>query len=139
VASYDEDGVFYQVDRAVDAIETESGTGYSVLMEVVLLGNVPEICDCGVVAGRQGDQTVAVALVRTTSANVDVDRVLEAANDALRTAGHPGVALIEVARTDAEYPVGVTGKVLKRVLRERYDDLESYVAADAERVLGLAS
>ncbi len=138
VARYDEDGVFYQVDRAVDAIETESGTGYSVLMEEVLLGAVPEICDCGVVAGRWGDETVPVALVRTTPGADDVDRVLEAANAALGAAGHPEVALVEVARTDAEYPVGVTGKVLKRVLRDRYDDLESYVAPGGDRALALA-
>jgi acyl-coenzyme A synthetase/AMP-(fatty) acid ligase len=138
VASYDEDGVFYQVDRAVDAIETESQTGYSVLMEEVLLGNVAEISDCGVVAGRWGDETVAVALLRTTPGAGDIGRVLQAANDALRAAGHPEVALVEVARTDADYPVGVTGKVLKRVLRDRYEDLESYVAGGADRALALA-
>jgi acyl-coenzyme A synthetase/AMP-(fatty) acid ligase len=138
VASYDEDGVFHQVDRAVDAIETESGTGYSVLMEEILLGNVAEISDCGVVAGRWGEETVAVALVRTTPGADDVDRVLQAANDALRAAGHPECGLIEVARTDAEYPVGVTGKVLKRVLRERYDDLERYVSGCAEGAVALA-
>ncbi len=138
VARYDEDGVFYQVDRAVDVIETESGPGYSVFMEEVLLGSVPEICDCGVVGGRWGEETVAVALVRTTPGCDDVERVLQAANEALREAGHPEVALIEVARTDAEYPVGVTGKVLKRVLRDRFCDLESYVAPGADRALALA-
>jgi acyl-coenzyme A synthetase/AMP-(fatty) acid ligase len=135
VASYDEDGLYYQVDRAVDAIETGSHTGYSVLMEEVLLAGVADICDCGVVAGRWGDETVAVALVRTTGAGADADRVLRAANDALRAAGHPEVALLEVARTDADYPVGVTGKVLKRVLRDRYDDLERYVAHGADKLL----
>ncbi len=139
VARYDEDGVFYQVDRAVDVIETASGPGYSVLMEEVLLGNVAEITDCGVVAGRRGDETVAVALVRTTPGAADVDRVLEAANDALRAAGHPEVALIEVARTDADYPVGVTGKVLKRVLRDRYDDLPAYLADRGDRILASTS
>ena len=132
-------GVFYQVDRAVDVIETASGPGYSVLMEEVLLGNVAEICDCGVVAGRRGDETVAVALVRTTPGAGDVDRVLEAANDALRAAGHPELALIEVARTDADYPVGVTGKVLKRVLRDRYCDLEAYLADRGDRILASTS
>jgi acyl-coenzyme A synthetase/AMP-(fatty) acid ligase len=135
VASYDEDGLYYQVDRAVDAIETSSGTGYSVLMEEVLLGSVADICDCGVVAGRWGEETVAVALVHTTDPDADTDRVLRAANEALRAAGHPQVALLEVARTDVDYPVGVTGKVLKRVLRDRYGDLERYVAHGADKVL----
>ncbi len=133
VAYQDEDGLFYQVDRAVDAIHTASGPGYSVYMEEVLLGSVPEICDCGVVAGVWGAQTVAVALVRATPGAEDAGRLLEAANDALSAAGHPELALLEIALTDADYPVGVTGKVLKRVLRERFCDLASYV--DADRVL----
>ena len=62
VAYRDADGFFYQVDRAVDAIAARPGPGYSVLMEEVLLGAVPEICDCGVVGGVWGDETVAVAL-----------------------------------------------------------------------------
>ena len=139
VASCDEDGVFYQVDRAVDVIETASGPGYSVLMEEVLLGNVAEISDCGVVAGCRGDETVAVALVRTTPGAGDVDSVLQAANDALRAAGHPEVSLIEVARTDADYPVGVTGKVLKRVLRDRYRDLPAYLADRGDRIVASMS
>ena len=137
VAYQDADGVFYQVDRAVDAIAARSGPGYSVLMEEVLLGAVPEICDCGVVGGVWGDETVAVALVRTTP-GAEAEHVLRAANGALRAAGHPELALLEVARTDADYPTGVTGKVLKRVLRERYGDLEGYLAQRADRGLATA-
>ena len=40
--------------------------------------------------------------------------------------------MLEVARTDADYPVGVTGKVLKRQLRERYADLSAYAAQGAD-------
>ena len=138
VAYRDADGLFYQVDRAVDAITTPSGLGYSVLMEEVLLGAVPEICDCGVVRGVWGDETVAVALVRPTPGVDDADRVLGAANDALRAAGHPELALLEIARTDADYSTGVTGKVLKRVWRERYGDLERYVAQGSDRCLATA-
>ncbi len=139
VAYRDEDGLFYQVDRAVDAIYTSSGPGYSVLMEEVLLGCVAEICDCGVVAGVRGRETVAVAIVRTTPGAEDAARLLAAANEALRAAGHPELGLLEIARTDAEYPVGVTGKVLKRVLRERFADLEGYVAAGADKLLAAAA
>ena len=135
VAYRDEDGLFYQVDRAVDAIHTSAGPGYSVLMEEVLLGSVAEICDCGVVAGVWAGETVAVALVRTTPGAEDAGSLLEAANDALRAAGHPELALLEVARSDDEYATGVTGKVLKRVLRERFGDLESYVGATTGRIL----
>ena len=38
-------------------------------------------------------------------------------------AGHPRIAVLDVARTPDDFPVGVTGKVLKRELRDRYSDL----------------
>jgi len=132
VAYRDADGSFFQVDRAVDAIETAAGAGYSVFMEEVVLSSVPEISDCAVVAGRWDDETVAVGLVR--SAGDDPDAMLAAANRALRAAGHPPLTLLEVARTDADYPVGVTGKVLKRTLRERYADLGAYVGQGGRRL-----
>ncbi len=42
----DEDGNYYVVDRTKDAIETAEGTGYSVLMEEVLLSEISAITDC---------------------------------------------------------------------------------------------
>jgi 3-aminoavenalumate diazotase len=118
-------GSFFLVDRAVDAIETSEGSGYSVLMEEVVLSGAADISDCAIVAGRRDGETVAVALVRS-SAGGDADELLEAANAALREAGHPELAVLEVAQSEADYPVGVTGKVLKRQLRERYGDLSNY-------------
>ena len=59
----DEDGNYYVVDRTADAIETAEGTGYSVLMEEVLLSEISAITDCAVVAGRHGDRIVPVAVV----------------------------------------------------------------------------
>jgi acyl-coenzyme A synthetase/AMP-(fatty) acid ligase len=128
-------GRFYLVDRVVDAIQTTAGTGYSVLMEEVVLSGVADICDCAVVAGRRGEETVAVALVRCTG-DSDPGELLEAANAALCADGHPELELLEVVRSEADYPLGVTGKVLKRRLRERYGDLTSYVQ-DASRTLAL--
>jgi acyl-coenzyme A synthetase/AMP-(fatty) acid ligase len=130
-------GSFFQVDRAVDAIETTGGSGYSVFMEEVVLSGVPEISDCAIVAGRWDTETVAVAVVRSSSGRGDANALLDAANAALRSAGHPQLALLEVVESDADYPVGVTGKVLKRELRERYRDLSAYVAQDAGRILAV--
>jgi acyl-coenzyme A synthetase/AMP-(fatty) acid ligase len=139
VAVRDADGFYYQVDRAVDAIETPTRTGYSVFMEEVLLSDVPAISDCTVIAGRHGEQAVPVAVVRTTADGVDPQALLTEANVALRAAGHPELGLLEVARSDADMPLGVTGKVLKRQLRERYADLAAYVGQDADRALAVAS
>jgi 3-aminoavenalumate diazotase len=136
VAYRDAAGSFFQVDRAVDAIHTAAGTGYSVFMEEVVLSAVPEISDCAVVAGSRDGETVAVAVVRSTLARPDAGKLLEAANDALRSAGHPELALLEVADSDEDYPVGVTGKVLKRQLRERYTDLSALEGDRANVAVG---
>ena len=44
---------------------------------------------------------------------------------------HPRIAVLDVALTADDFPVGVTGKVLKRELRDRYSDLANSVAVSA--------
>ena len=39
--------------------------------------------------------------------------------------------MLDVALTADDFPVGVTGKVLKRELRDRYSDLANSVAVSA--------
>ena len=130
----DESDTYFQVDRAVDVVETGSGPGYSVLMEELLLAESPEILDCAVVAGRHEGRVVPVALVTTNGSDVDPDAILRTANDALRSAGHPELALLEVAR-NGDVPLGVTGKVLKSRLRQRYRWLEHYLAEPDGKLL----
>ena len=50
------------------------------------------------------------------------------ANQALRAAGKPELAMVEVAGVEGDFPLGVTGKSLKRYLREKYHDLVVYLA-----------
>jgi len=123
VAFHDEDGNYYLVDRAADSIETGTGQAYSVLMEEVLLNEVSDIADCTVVAGRHGDRPVPVAVVKLHTGGRDVKSVLDEANDVLRRSGQPELAVLEFARDDDDIPVGVTGKVLKRQLRDKYRTL----------------
>lgn len=127
VAYRDADGVYYQVDRAVDVIHTSTGPGYSVHMEELILSDVEKIAECAVVAGIYDGQRVPVALVKTLT-DVDPQKLLEQANEVLSEAGHPTLALLEVEQTAANAPVGVTGKVLKRQLRDRYRDLSGYIS-----------
>jgi acyl-coenzyme A synthetase/AMP-(fatty) acid ligase len=123
------DGDHFLVDRAVDRIDSPTGTGYSVFMEEAILSDVPELDDIAVIAGRWDGQSVAVAVVTVAEgAEVEAEKLLERANEALRTAGHPLLTALDVARTETDFPVGVTGKVLKRVLRDKYADLSGYVA-----------
>ena len=50
-----------------------------------------------------------------------------AANEALRAAGKPELAMVEVAGAEGDFPLGVTGKSLKRYLRDKYGDLVVYL------------
>lgn len=125
IAYRDEDGLFYQVDRAVDVVHTAQGPGYSVQMEELVLNEVAEVEDCTIVAGGYRNDKVAVAVV--TGEDIDPEKVLFAANQALRAAGKPELVMIEVASANADFPLGVTGKSLKRYLRDKYKDLAVYV------------
>jgi acyl-coenzyme A synthetase/AMP-(fatty) acid ligase len=125
IAYRDEDGYFYQVDRAVDVVHTAQGPGYSVQIEELVLNEVDGVKDCTVVAGGYRDEKVAVAVV--TGEDIDPEKVLSAANKALRANGKPELAVVEVANGDEDFPLGVTGKSLKRYLRDKYQDLVSYL------------
>ncbi len=120
---------FFHVDRAVDAIHTGTGDGYSLLMEELLLLALPEVADCAVVAGRHDSVAAPVAIVRLRDARpADPAELLRRVNQALSEQGQPELSMLELARTDGDIPLGATGKTLKRQLRERYADLETYLA-----------
>jgi acyl-coenzyme A synthetase/AMP-(fatty) acid ligase len=129
--AYREGDDFFHVDRAVDAIRTPDGTGYSVLMEEILLLALPEVTDCAVVAGHHDGVPAPVAVVRVAPdpGQADPAELLARANSALREAGQPPLALLEAARDDSAIPTGATGQVLKRRLREKYADLGAYAAS----------
>jgi len=124
IAYRDEDGNFYQVDRAIDVVHTAEGPVYSVQAEELVLNEVPEVEECTIVAGVHGAQQVAVAVV---IGDVDPEKVLASANAALGSLGRPALAMVEVADADGDYPLGLTGKSLKRFLRDKYADLPTYL------------
>lgn len=96
----------------------------SVLFFTTLSG---AITDCAVVAGRHNDRVVPVAVVIAGASSGDspvaAGLLLAQANEALEKAGHPRLAVLDVAMTPEDFPVGVTGKVLKRELRAKYSDV----------------
>jgi acyl-coenzyme A synthetase/AMP-(fatty) acid ligase len=134
LAYRDECGLFYQVDREVDALRTAEGTAYTVQLEELLINEIPELADCAVVGGRfdESGGDVPVAVVRTHRPGSDPHALLVSCNRLLSSAGHPPLALIKVADGDEDYPLGVTGKVLKRRLRQRYARLSEYVPGPGE-------
>jgi hypothetical protein len=92
---------------------------------VLILNEVAGVEDCTVVAGGYAGAKVAVAVV--TGRDVDAEKVLFAANEALRANGKPELSVVEVATGDDDFPLGVTGKSLKRFLRDKYKDLAVHV------------
>ncbi|PYC68194.1 long-chain fatty acid--CoA ligase [Streptomyces tateyamensis] len=118
------DGRFYHLDRTVDVIDTATGPVYSLPIEEVLLADCAEtVRDCAVVGvpvPQGGQQPIAVVQLQE---GADCGALLADANKLLAEAGLSPLAAVRVARTAADYPLGPTGKVLKRELRTRYATL----------------
>jgi acyl-coenzyme A synthetase/AMP-(fatty) acid ligase len=116
----DDGGQFYHLDRVTDAIETETGTLYSVLAEEILLRAHPEIADCTIVgvAGEGGRVEVSAFVSMRTGEIVDEEVLRRRANVALEQHEVPVLAGVVQVRS-GDIPLGVTGKVRKSMLRER--------------------
>ncbi|WP_327675346.1 class I adenylate-forming enzyme family protein [Kitasatospora sp. NBC_00458] len=128
VARRDADGSFYHLDRTVDVIDTVAGPVYSLPIEEVLLADCAGLVrDCSVVgvpgAAGEGQRPIAVVQLQTEAEDAGAEDVLEAANKALAGAGLAALAAVRIARTAEEFPLGPTGKVLKRELRTRFATL----------------
>jgi acyl-coenzyme A synthetase/AMP-(fatty) acid ligase len=134
LAVRDEEGNFYHLDRVPDAIRTSEGIVFSTCTEELLLAELPELADCtvvgvapeGVRADWEGDGTAdAYALLQvaegSTDGGPDDAKWTELVNDALRAKGFPPVT--RALRMDAADVIkGATGKVLKRLMRERFSE-----------------
>ncbi|BEL02171.1 long-chain fatty acid--CoA ligase [Actinoplanes sichuanensis] len=119
VARRDGDGNFYHLDRTVDVIDTGDGPVYSLPLEEVLIADCADLVrDCSVIGvpGPDGHAQVPIAVVQL-QADAVPDGLLETANKELSAAGLATLAAVEVV---AEFPLGPTGKVLKRELRTRH-------------------
>ncbi|GAA1402070.1 acyl-CoA synthetase [Kitasatospora putterlickiae] len=128
VARRDAEGRFYHLDRTVDVIDTVAGPVYSLPIEEVLLADCAELVrDCSVVGvpgtAGEGQRPIAVVQVQRDAEESTESDVLEAANKALAEAGLAALAAVRIARTAEEFPLGPTGKVLKRELRTRFATL----------------
>ncbi len=115
-------GCYYHVDRVSDVIPTAEGPLYSLQTEELILKHQAGVADCtviGVCEGGAGDgEQAAVALVVTRADCVlDAEAMLEEINRVQASKGRPLLARV-VAVERGQLPLGVTGKVLKRALRE---------------------
>jgi acyl-CoA synthetase (AMP-forming)/AMP-acid ligase II len=120
----DEAGRFYHLDRIPDAIRTAGGMVYSLQTEEKLMKHFPEISDCSVI-GVSVDEEVSRPLVlvrfRPEAPALDEEVWLERFNNVLVTYRLRPLDAVVLADRE-KIPLGSTGKVLKRELREHFKD-----------------
>lgn len=124
VARRDAEGRFYHLDRTVDVIDTATGPVYSLPIEEVLIADCADlVADCSVVgvpaASGVGQSPVAVVRLQSDAVGTTGEALAERANKALADAGLATLAAVRIAVEPGDFPLGPTGKVLKRELRTR--------------------
>ncbi len=117
----DEKGRFFHVDRIPDVIRTKDGVVYSLETEELLMKEFPAISDCTVVsAAVENGVGTALALVRLKKGeSAATDKLLADFNQKLRSEGKNPLGAVVFADSP-DIPLGPTGKVLKRELREHF-------------------
>ena len=121
----DEEGYFYHVDRASDALDLGEGKWlYTALSEERILRHCPDVRDCTLLAvrGDDGRITVDVLLTLTEDAAPDRDREAEVRAALGRAGGGRGAADLTprvVIVPESQVVLGPTGKVRKFLMRQR--------------------
>jgi acyl-CoA synthetase (AMP-forming)/AMP-acid ligase II len=131
-------GRFYHLDRATDVIYTAQGPVYSLLAEEVLMNHpdVGEVSVFGVPTADGKQKAIAVVNARA-GREIDTASLRVWTNELLRLSG----PIADILAVDLdEVPRGLTGKVLKRVLREQYAVLNAKQSTNTEYVpMGLTA
>ncbi|MBO3460026.1 acyl--CoA ligase [Aetokthonos hydrillicola Thurmond2011] len=119
LAYTDKNGNFYHLDRSVDAIECSSGMVYSLLVEEVILKQNTEVADCAVIGvpNKHGKSSLIALVKMKSEKNIKASILLDAINKDISDLTAEKLTSLLIVR---EFPVGPTGKVLKRKLREEY-------------------
>jgi long-chain acyl-CoA synthetase len=117
LATVDEDGYIYLVDRKKDMIVTGGENVFSTEVEAVLYAH-PSIKEAAVIAIPDPDwgEAVHACVALRDGCTVDAEELIEFCRGRLASYKVPrSVEMIE-----GELPKGGTGKILKKQLRERY-------------------
>jgi 3-aminoavenalumate diazotase len=119
---HDSLGCYYHVDRTSDVIQTRSGPLYSLQTEELILKHQPDVIDCTVVGleTNEDDGTLSpIALVAARQGrSIRPEAMLAEINAMQASKRRPLLAELRVIDRE-QIPLGVTGKVLKRSLREQ--------------------
>ncbi|MEU6062870.1 AMP-binding protein, partial [Streptomyces sp. NPDC047097] len=126
IARRDGQGRFYHLDRTPDVIKSVGGEVYSLPLEEVVL-TVTKALDAAVVAvddpRAPGRSCPAAVVFHDDDVERSPESLLRVCNEALQKAGLPRLRALVLAGGREGLPVGVTGKVLKRRLREKHRDV----------------
>ena len=112
-------GELVHLDREVDVIHTAKGPVYTLLVEEILHQHpaVMDVCVFSVAGADDCSRPAAVIALRGTHQRYPLPRLQQELQASLDE--DTELAFIEVLSW-AEFPLGVTGKTLKRRLRERF-------------------
>ena len=129
LARRDSKGRYYQLDRDSDCVRTNAGPIYTLPVEEELLKHpdVHEAVVIGVPAEDGGQKPMIVLQAKEGRDEFDADKA------ECWIAEHIALARpcrdVVVVREDADLPRGLTGKILKRVVRDRHTPQPSVAAA----------
>ena len=134
-----DDGEFVQLDRQVDTIRSTRGPVYTLPLEERVLLSSDDILDCTVVAapGKSGAEVPVCGLRLKESSQAAAEVWLRELNQSLRRNGFSELAGVWIARSPNEFPLGATGKVLKREVKQRLTELLASRAAAHTPELGV--
>lgn len=114
----DVDGEYVHVDREVDAITHKHGVSYTLPIEEVVLRHpaIYDVCVFAVPASDGDNRPGAAIALRADAGDVDAERLRQELNAHLA----PQDQLYSLRIVPwSRFPIGVTGKVLKRGFREQ--------------------
>jgi acyl-coenzyme A synthetase/AMP-(fatty) acid ligase len=107
------------IGRVPDIIRAEDGTVYSLQTEEFLLKHFPEVADLSVVASQGGRFAEVTAIVRLKPESKAAEpELLKKFNEKLQAGGKVELDAVLFAKP-TEIPLGPTGKVMKRELRDQ--------------------
>ncbi|GAA4462929.1 long-chain fatty acid--CoA ligase [Nibrella saemangeumensis] len=116
-------GCFYHVDRITDAVLTKDGWFYTLQNEELLMKEHAEIADCTIIGIPAEDNVQQlVAFVRLSKeSKITEEEYLQQLNADLKAKGRPLLSQLKTVGKD-EVPVGITGKVLKQLLKQKFKE-----------------